>query len=206
MFSLTWRKQQLATDFLLACPRSKQPKGLLHVFPSQSCLQSFVLPSGTFLPSISSDVWRYFGISTLFLEVFQSTSPNDCFEGQHQPRPLHFSPCAGLPGSFPYRARQQGTHGFETWLCQNISVRLIFNKTVFPILVITRQPKWCHTTLKTAEQDNSKEILNIKSVLSRWGNRDEEGMKNKASKIAHLSYFSIHASCLSWNQFYLHLN
>lgn len=72
-----------ATDFLLACPWSKQPKGLPHVFPSQSCLQSFVLPSGTFLPSISSDVWRYFGISTLFLEVFQSTSTNDCSEGQH---------------------------------------------------------------------------------------------------------------------------
>lgn len=75
MFSLTWRKQQLATDLLLACPPSKQPKGLLHVFPTQGCLQSFVLPSGTFLSMISSDVWRYFGISTLSLEVFQSTSP-----------------------------------------------------------------------------------------------------------------------------------
>lgn len=75
MFSLTWRKQQLATDLLLAYPRSKQPKGLLHVFPSQSCLQSFALPSGTFLPMISSDVWRYFGISTLSLEGYQSTSP-----------------------------------------------------------------------------------------------------------------------------------
>lgn len=75
MFSLTWRKQQLATDLLLAYPWSKQQKGLLHVFPSQSCLQSFVLPSGTFPPMISSDVWRYSGISTLSLEVFQSTSP-----------------------------------------------------------------------------------------------------------------------------------
>lgn len=56
MFSLTWRKEQLATDLLLACPLSKQPKGLLHVFPTQGCLQSFVLPSGTFLSMISSDV------------------------------------------------------------------------------------------------------------------------------------------------------
>lgn len=53
-----------------------------------------------------------------------------------------------VSGSFPYRATQQGTHGFAVWLCQSISVRLIFNKrTVFPVLVITRQPKWCHATL-----------------------------------------------------------
>jgi len=56
MSSLTGRQPQLATDLLLAYTRSKQPRGLLHVFLSQSCLPSFALPSGTFLPMIRSDV------------------------------------------------------------------------------------------------------------------------------------------------------
>lgn len=56
MFSLTWKNQQFATDLTLACAPSKQLQGLPGVFPSQSCLRSFVLPPGTFLPMISSDV------------------------------------------------------------------------------------------------------------------------------------------------------
>lgn len=71
IFSLTWRKQQTSRWPALGQNNCKDCSTL---FPSQSCLRSFVLPSGIFLPMISSDVWRYFGISPLSLEIFQSTS------------------------------------------------------------------------------------------------------------------------------------
>lgn len=71
MFSLTWGKQQTSRWPALG---QNNCKDCSTIFPSQSCLRSFVLPSGISLPVISSDVWRYFGISPLSLEIFQSTS------------------------------------------------------------------------------------------------------------------------------------
>lgn len=201
MFSLTWRKQQTSRWPALGQNNCKDCSTL---FPSQSCLRSFVLPSGIFLPMISSDVWRYFGISPLSLEIFQSTSLEwllwsaafaSATEISH-PVQLPQVPCSTLSG------RQQST------------VRLILNDKR-AVLLISMQTKRCQTTLKTAQPVKSKDTPKIKSVSSRWEKkkkkkrwRRDESTSNKMVRpgILPLSYFSVHASFIFWNQFQLHLN
>lgn len=178
MFSLTWKNQQFATDLMLACAPSKQLQGLPGVFPSQSCLRSFVLPPGTFLPMISGDVWRYFGISPLSLAILHSSSLVWLLWSAALASATEISCPIQLPqvSSDTLSSRQKST------------VRLICNdKSALPLLLISMQTKWCHRTLKT-EKAKSKEILSINWVPSRWVKRDGERLTNKA-KICTQPYY-----------------
>lgn len=170
MFSLTWKNQQFAKNLMLACPPSKQLQGLPGIFPSQSCLQSFVLPPGTFLPMISGDVWRYFSISPLSLAILQSSRLEWLLWSA--------VPASATEISHPMQLPQVSSGTLSSR--QKSTVRLICNdKSALPLLLITMQTKWCHTTLKT-EEDKSKEILSINWVPSRWVKRDGERLTNKA--------------------------